>query len=192
MLGLRTKELRLLTRNKNNKFEVYVLTHLDAAYNLARWMMGNEADARDVVQTAALRALTYIDKLRSDEAKAWYLGIVRNCCLNALNERANRNINVDFDSLVTDDGELEALGASTVIPEQILLNQESCAFVNQALATLSIYHREVLILREMEELSYEQIANMIDVPVGTVMSRLSRARQVFKETFMKITNGEST
>ncbi len=135
--------------------------------------------------------MTYIDKLRTDEAKAWYLGIVRNCCLNALNERTSRNINVDFDSLVTEVGELEALGDNTAIPEQMLLNRESRAFVNQALAALPIYHREVLILREMEELSYEQIATMIGAPVGTVMSRLSRARQGFKETFMKIANGES-
>ena len=181
----------MFTRNKINKFEVHVLTHLDAAYNLARWMMGNDADARDVVQTAALRALTYINSMRSDEAKAWFLGVVRNCSLTALNERSSHHKNVDFDSLVAGDDELESLGASAEIPEKMLLNQENRVFVNRALAALPVSYREILILREMEELSYDEIANIIGAPAGTVMSRLSRARRSFREVFTKIANGES-
>ena len=178
--------------NKTNKFEVNVLVHLDAGYNLARWMMNDEAEAKDVVQTAAMRALTYVDSMRADEAKAWFMGIVRNCCITALNMRNKQGKNVDFDSLVGGNDELETLGASSQIPEQLMMTRENRAFVNQALAALPVGYREVLILREMEDLSYEKIAELIGVPAGTVMSRLSRARLSFKEAFMAITNGESS
>ena len=166
--------------------------HLDAGYNLARWIMNDEAEAKDVVQTAALRALTYVDSMRPDEAKAWFMGIVRNCCITALNARNKQGKNVDFDSLVDGNDELEMLGASSQIPEKMLMMRESRAFVNQTLAALPVAYREVLILREMEDLSYEQIAELIGVPAGTIMSRLSRARLSFKEAFMAITNGESS
>ena len=177
---------------KTNKFEVNVLIHLDAGYNLARWMMSDESEAKDVVQTAALRALIYVDSMRPDEAKAWFMGIIRNCCLSALSARNKQGKNVDFDALVDGNDELETLGASSQIPEQMLMTQESRALVNQTLVELPVIYREVLILREMEDLSYEQIGAMVGVPVGTVMSRLSRARLSFREAFMRMSNGESS
>jgi len=163
--------------------------HLDAAYNLARWLMSDEAEARDVVQIAALRALTYLDSLRGDDAKAWFLGIVRNCCMTALSERSGRIADMDVDAVVLGNEELETLGSSGPIPEQEMMRSDNRAHVNQALQLLPVGHREVLILREMEEMAYDEIAAVMDVPIGTVMSRLSRARFLFKQAFLGLNQG---
>jgi RNA polymerase sigma-70 factor (ECF subfamily) len=163
--------------------------HLDAAYNLARWLMGDDADARDVVQIASLRALTYLDSLRGNEARAWFLGIVRNCCMTALGERSSRVADMDMDAVVQGNDELETLGSSAPIPEQELLRRDNRKHVNQVLQQLPVGYREVLILREMEDMAYEQIAAVLDVPVGTVMSRLSRARSSFKQAFLVLNQG---
>ncbi|HEY7986533.1 MAG TPA: sigma-70 family RNA polymerase sigma factor [Methylophilaceae bacterium] len=175
--------------NKTERFEVTVLIHLDAAYNLARWLMSNEADARDVVQIASLRALTYLDSLRGDDAKSWFLGIVRNCCMTALNERSARIADMDMDAVVEGSDELAMLGSSSAIPEQEMMRRDNRAHVNQALQQLPVGHREVLILREMEEMAYDEIAAVMDVPIGTVMSRLSRARLLFKQAFLGLNQG---
>ncbi len=167
--------------------------HLNAAYNLARWLMGDEADARDVVQIASLRALTYLDSLRGDDAKAWFLGIVRNCCMTALSERSGRIADLDMEAVVQGNDELETLGSSGVIPgfdpEHEMMRRDNRAHVNQALQRLPVGHREVLILREMEEMAYDEIAAVMDVPIGTVMSRLSRARFLFKQAFLDLNAG---
>lgn len=177
--------------NKNRRFEVVVLAHLDAAYNLARWLMGEDADARDAVQAASLRALTYLDSLRGDEAKAWFLAIVRNCCMTALSERSGHWSDVDIDAVVQGNDELETLGTHGLIPEHELMRRDSRAHVNQALRQLPVGYREVLILREMEEMAYDEIATVMQVPVGTVMSRLSRARGAFKQAFLVLNEGIS-
>lgn len=179
----------MFSGNKNRRFEVAVLGHLDAAYNLARWLMGDDADARDMVQIASLRALTYLDSLRGNEARAWFLGIVRNCCMTALRERSGRIADMDMDAVVQGSDELETLGSSGPIPEQELLRRDNRNHVNQVLQQLPVGYREVLILREMEDMSYEQIAVVLDVPIGTVMSRLSRARSSFKLVFLALNQG---
>ncbi len=170
------------------------MVHLNAAYNLARWLMSDEADARDVVQIASLRALTYLDSLRGDDAKAWFLGIVRNCCMTALSERSGRIADMDVDAVVLGNEELETLGSSGAIPgldpENEMMRRDNRAHVNQALQQLPVGHREVLILREMEEMSYDEIAAVMDVPIGTVMSRLSRARFLFKQAFLGLNQGK--
>jgi RNA polymerase sigma-70 factor (ECF subfamily) len=181
----------LFAGNKTKRFEVLISEHLDAAYNLARWLMGNEADARDVVQTASLRALTYMESLRGQEAKAWFLGIIRNCCMTALGERSGRVADIDVDSLINSNDELAKLGTSASSPELELMRRDERSRVNSALRYLPVGYREVLILREMEELAYDQIASITGVPVGTVMSRLSRARQSFKQAFLISSEGES-
>lgn len=181
----------MFTGNKTRRFEVTVLTHLDAAYNLARWIMKDDADARDMVQIASIRALTYLDNLRGKEAKAWFLGIVRNCCMTALGERSGRIADMDIDTLVQGNDELETLGSIGPNPELELMRRSNRTHVNQALNQLPVGYREVLILREMEEMDYEQIATVMDVPVGTVMSRLSRARLSFKQAFLALNDGES-
>jgi RNA polymerase sigma-70 factor, ECF subfamily len=182
--------MALLSGNKNKQFEVTILQHLDAAYNLARWMTGNDADARDAVQSASVRALTYLDSLRVETVKPWFLGIVRNCCLDLLNERNGRIQDVDIEHLIDGQNELELLGANTTLPEHLLMNAQLKSIVNLALKQLPLAYREVLILREMEELSYEQIARMTDIPIGTVMSRLSRARVSLKRLVLALQEGK--
>lgn len=168
-----------------------MLSHLDAAYNLARWLTGNEADAHDAVQTAAMRAWKYLDSLRGDDAKAWLLGIVRNCCMTALGARSERIGDMDIDAVVQGNDELDTLGSGSLMPEQALQRRDNRAHVNRALRQLPVGFREVLILREMEDMAYEQIAAIMQVPVGTVMSRLARARASFKQAFLALNGGES-
>jgi RNA polymerase sigma factor (sigma-70 family) len=181
----------LFNGNKSRRYEVTVLSHLDAAYNLARWLMGNEADAHDVVQVAAMRAWTYLDSLRGDDAKAWLLGIVRNCSMTALGARSERIGDMDIDAVVQGNDELDTLGSSGMLPEHTMQRRDNRERVNRALRQLPVGYREVLILREMEELAYEQIVAIMGVPVGTVMSRLSRARASFKQAFLALNEGEA-
>ncbi len=190
-LAFAFKGCALVFGNKTKKFEVMVLKHLDAAYHLARWLMGNDADAQDAVQIASLRALTYLDSLRGDDAKAWFLGIVRNVCMNGLAERSSQYGNLDITEIVHQENELEILGAGGPIPEQELIRSNNRVRVNQALKQLPVVFREVLILREMEEMPYERIAMVTEVPVGTVMSRLARARQQFRKAFMALNEEET-
>ena len=170
------------------RFETTVLCHLDAAYNLARWMMGQESDARDAVQAAALRAFTYIDSLRGDNGKAWLLGIVRNCCLSALRERSQHHAWLDID----DFDEAEALSSESDSPHVMFQRKVDRAMVNAALNRLAPPFREVLILREMEDMPYEMIAAVAGVPLGTVMSRLSRARRQFRLEVESLIGNEHT
>ena len=165
---------------RRTRFEATVLCHLDAAYNLARWIMGQESDARDAVQTAALRAFSYIDSLRGDDGKAWLLGIVRNCCLSALRERSQHHAWLDIDEIGDDSDAAEMLSSENDSPQMMLERKADRAMVNAALSRLAPPFREVLILREMEDMPYEMIATVVGVPIGTVMSRLSRARRQFR------------
>jgi RNA polymerase sigma-70 factor, ECF subfamily len=161
------------------RFETLVLPHLDAAYNLARWLLRDDSAAEDAVQEASMRAFRYIDSLRGDDARAWLLGIVRNTCFTVLERKRN-----DPDLVEFDDAEFEAaLGAaerSTSDPAALLEQRNLRALVDAALRALSPVLREVIVLREFEDLEYAQIAKIIAAPVGTVMSRLSRARAELK------------
>jgi RNA polymerase sigma factor (sigma-70 family) len=170
-------------KSKAQQFESLVVPHLDAGYNLARWMMGQEADARDVTQVAALRALTFIDSLRGPDARAWFLGIVRNCCFTALRERSSRGAELDILVLLDQNDEMEVLGVSESRPDVQFERAVDRENVNAALRQLPIVYREALVLREMHDLSYEAIATLTGAPIGTVMSRLARARRLFKQEF---------
>jgi RNA polymerase sigma-70 factor (ECF subfamily) len=154
---------------RTQRFETVALPHLPAAYNLARWICRNEADAADVVQEAVMRALQYFDSYHGGDARAWLLQIVRNCAHTwiARNRPAGR---VPFDET--------ELGATPdpSDPLSAIAAQAEVEGLRRAIAQLPLEQREVLILREFEELSYRQIADIIDSPIGTVMSRLSRAR----------------
>jgi RNA polymerase sigma-70 factor (ECF subfamily) len=157
-------------------FERAVLPHLSAAYNLARGLTRNEADAEDVVQEACLRALRYFDGFSGgDKAKAWLLSIVRNACFNWL----AKNRPEDLGPL--DDTTSEALVAGgkdePETPERALLASDERALLDRLIGALPPEFREVVILRELEELSYREIAEITALPIGTVMSRLSRARE---------------
>lgn len=167
----------------HERFEALVLPHLDAAFNMARWIVGDEAQARDAVQNAAVRALRYIANLRGTDGRAWFFGIVRNVCLDALSERSARHNDLDVTELL--DGSDESGGLENVFsgPDHELERRATREHVNATLRALPVAFREVLVLREMEDMGYEEIALVTGVPVGTVMSRLSRARRQFRVTY---------
>ena len=156
-------------QNKLARFERVVLPHLDAAYNLARWLVRNDADAEDVAQEAYLRAFKFFGGYHGGDSRAWLLTIVRNTCYTWLQQNRAHELTTPFDE------EIHSTEGDN--PETILLEGADRQMLKQALEELSVEFREVVILRELEGLSYKEIANIIDVPVGTVMSRLARARK---------------
>jgi RNA polymerase sigma-70 factor (ECF subfamily) len=148
-----------------------LLVHLDAAYNLARWLMRNDAEADDVVQDAYLRAISRFAGFRGVYERVWLLTIVRNSCYDHLRQKRASGRNTDFDKAVHSGSRQSPNQETTMLPSQ------RTELLTNLLAELPAQYREVLVLRELEELSYREIANIIGIPVGTVMSRLSRARQ---------------
>ena len=148
-----------------------LMVHLDAAYNLARWLMRDDTEAEDMVQEAYLRAFRHFSSFRGGDGRAWLLTIVRNGCYNRLKQNGYQERTTTFDESVHSDGR------QTLDPENCLLQAERAGLLRQSLEELPAMYREVLILRELEELSYDQIANIAGIPLGTVMSRLNRARQ---------------
>jgi RNA polymerase sigma-70 factor (ECF subfamily) len=148
-----------------------MLPHLDAAYNLARWLAGNAQDAEDVAQEACLRALTFFDSFHGEDGRVWLLAIVRNTCYDWL--RKNR----PNPHLQGDPEELDTAADPAPDPEVAQLRNADRNMVRQALEALPADYREVLVLRELEGMSYKQIARVTDAPIGTVMSRLARGRK---------------
>lgn len=160
------------------RFERLALPHLDAAYNLARWLTRNDHDAQDVVQEACLRAMRYFETFRGEQARPWLLQIVRHTCYSWL--RQNRPADVlAFDA--ADEAWPEAAAPAADEPMAVAVRNADRALINRAIAALPIAFREVLVLRELEDLSYKEIARIADIPVGTVMSRLSRARALMQQ-----------
>ena len=161
----------------SSRFEHVVLPHLDAAYNLARWLTRNPNDAEDVVQDACERALKYIDAFHGGEAKAWFLTIVRHAAYDWI----KRNRPAEF---VPDGTDVIERTADTAMPtpEQSALRNAANTALTEAIAALPLGFREVLILRELEELPYRDIARVVDIPIGTVMSRLARARALLQRS----------
>jgi len=151
-------------------FEEIVLPHLDAAFNYARWLTGNDADAEDVVQDACVRAMRFFASLRHDEARAWLFTIVRNTWYSRIAKRRRARDGAGLDGL---DAEPRDEGPD---PEAILLQRRTVDRVREALEQLPVEFREVIVLREIEGLSYKEIASVAQVPIGTVMSRLARGR----------------
>ena len=160
------------------RFEVLALPHLNAAYNLARWLTHNDHDAQDVVQEAFERAMRYIGNFRGDNARAWLLQTVRNTCFTWMKEnRPAERMFLDD----TDDDTHELAAPAADEPPALAMRKADRQQINQAIANLPVAYREVLVLRELEELSYNDIARIADIPVGTVMSRLARARGLMRE-----------
>jgi RNA polymerase sigma-70 factor, ECF subfamily len=159
-------------------FEQAVLPHLDAAYNLARWLTRNERDAEDVVQESYLRAFRFFAGFRGGDARAWLMRIVRNTCYTWLH--ANRPLQeaTEFDET------LFSPEPRSPNPEEAVLRNDRGALVRKALEALPANFREVLILRELEGLSYKEIADITGMPAGTVMSSLSRARDRLRHVLM--------
>lgn len=156
------------------RFEEVALPHLDAAYNLARWIVRDDHDAQDVVQEAYLRALKFFRTFRGGNARVWLLTIVRHTCYSWLKENRARGA-TPFDETIHGT-------ADDVTPQEFLtLKKDDERLVKEALEKLPVEFREVILLREMEGLSYKEIAEMAGVPMGTVMSRLARARKWLHE-----------
>ena len=155
-----------------------LLNHLDASFNLARWLMRNEHDAEDVVQEAYLRAFRYSASLQGGEGRNWLLMIVRNACYDLLKQKRNQDLSSPFDE------ELHGIDQDSLDPEMSLIRKARTELVREGLEELPAQLREVLVLRELEELSYHEIAAVAEVPTGTVMSRLSRARKRLQEILL--------
>ena len=170
-------------------FETLVMPHLDAAYNLARWLLRSDQAAEDAVQEASMRAFRYVDALRGQDARPWLLGIVRNTCFTALERARSGPQQVEFD-----DAEFEAaLGEaerSQSDPAAQLQRQRTRMQIDAAIRALSPPLREVIVLREFEDLDYAQIAKIVAVPIGTVMSRLARAREKLRNILSQTSQGE--
>jgi RNA polymerase sigma-70 factor (ECF subfamily) len=161
------------------RFRRVVLPHLGDAYALARWLTGSRADAEDVVQEACLRAFKFIESFHGDDGRAWLLGIVRNTYYTWLKRNKVAMLAVPFDEESFDSGELEASGDRSANPlEQLLQEKDAKRLVNAALERLPEEFREAVVLRELEGLSYKEIAAIAGIPLGTVMSRLARARKL--------------
>ena len=152
-------------------FEQAVLPHLDSAYNLARWLIRNDQDAQDLVQEACLRALRSFEGFRGGDSRAWLLTIVRNSCYTWLQQNGLQELTTVFDE------EIHTSQEHSRSPEALLLEKADARLVRDALEELPPEFREAIVLRELEGMSYKEIADVASVPVGTVMSRLARARE---------------
>jgi RNA polymerase sigma-70 factor (ECF subfamily) len=163
------------------RFELLALPHLGAAYNLARWLTHSDHDAQDVVQESFLRAMRYMSAFRGENARPWMLQIVRNTCFSWLKE--NRPIEVvEFDE--NEDAMNNIAAPVADEPHSMAVRNADREQIDQAIAALPIAYREVLVLRELEDLSYNDIARVAGIPVGTVMSRLARARGLLRQALM--------
>ena len=162
--------------SKRARFESNVSPHVDAAYNLARWLTGNDHDAEDVVQEAMLRAFMYFDGFRGVDARSWVLKIVRNTCFTWL--QANRPSEIAATAVEELEDVTKPLVCSGFAddPETLALRRTVALELNNAISNIPAAFREVVVLREVEGLSYKEIATVVDAPIGTVMSRLARAR----------------
>jgi len=155
--------------DKRACFERVVLPHLEAAYNLARWLTRSDHDAEDVVQEAYLRAFRFFHGFRGGDGRSWLLSVVRNTCYTWLEKHRGQGPTVSLDEQVH--GPSDSLN-----PERLLLEQAAGEELRAVVAALPEEFREVVVLRELEGLSYKEIAAILGVPLGTVMSRLTRAR----------------
>ena len=165
------------SQGNTRRFGAMALPHLDSAYNLARWLTRNDHDAQDVVQEAYLRAFRSFGGFRGDNARPWLLAIVRNTCYTWLRQHRRAEVEVPYDDDVhgSEDGVLD------VNPEALLARLDDVRLVDEALQRLPVGYREVVVLRDIEDLSYKEIALVAGLPIGTVMSRLARGRsQVIK------------
>ena len=162
-------------RNYLPEFEQAILPHIDAAYNLARWIMGNDQDAEDMVQEAYLRAYQYFTGFQGNSSRAWLLTIVRNTCYTWLHKNLAQPSSVELND------EISADDSPSTDPENFLQLRANHLAVRSALEKLPLDLRELIVLRELEGMSYKEIASIASIPIGTVMSRLARARQKIKQ-----------
>jgi RNA polymerase sigma-70 factor (ECF subfamily) len=163
-----------------------LVAHLDAAYNLARWLMRNEAEAEDVVQDSYLRAISHFTGFWGGDGRAWLLMIVRNVCYDRLRRKGARDRYTDFNEAI------HSADRQMPDPEAELLTAERRELLEKSLAELPAEYREILVLREQEQLSYREISNIVNIQLGTVMSRLSRARRRLQQTILGTKSGKES
>jgi RNA polymerase sigma-70 factor, ECF subfamily len=169
-------------RRRRSRFESVVLPHLDAAYALARWLTRNDADAADVVQEAVLRAYRYFDTYREGDAKSWLLRIVRRTCYSWLERNRPADV-VPLDAEIGEDKEGAATVPAAGNTEALLQSRSDLRRLDRLVEALPAPLREVIVLRELQELGYREIAEVTGVPIGTVMSRLHRARSALRRAW---------
>jgi RNA polymerase sigma-70 factor (ECF subfamily) len=171
------KDAKVSDTTRRERFERTVLPHLDAAYNLARWLTRNDHDAQDVTQEACLRAFRFFEGYQGGNMRAWFLTIVRNTCYTWLHRNGRSDSIVEFDEEIH-----SAESHGTPDPESQVLASADKGTLNRALGKLPEIFREVLVLREIEGMSYKEVADVTSVSLGTVMSRLARARTRLRES----------
>jgi RNA polymerase sigma-70 factor (ECF subfamily) len=165
-----------LDQQKREQFEASVLPHLGAAYNLARWLTRNDQDAEDVVQESYLRAYKFFSGFRGGDGRAWLLTIVRNTCYTWFRQNRPRELIASLDDAASQ------IESDAPNPEAELIKRADRKLIVKALEELPLEFREVLVLREMEDMSYKEIADITETPLGTVMSRLARARKRLQQS----------
>jgi len=163
-------------QTQRSRFQALVLPHLDDAVNLAWWLAGNRTDAEDIVQEAMLRAFKYFDRFSGDKPRPWLLAIVRNTCSSWMVKNRPRHLTLVGDPQEAAGPEVETAPS----PEQQSERQDLKREIDRAVAALPPDFREVILLREVEDLSYKEIAAVLEVPIGTVMSRIARARKLLQ------------
>ncbi len=161
--------------HRGESFETVMLPHMRAGYNLARWLLRNDQDAEDVTQEAIVRAFRFFDGFNGDNPRAWLLTVVRNSAYTFMQQNRARELGTEFDEVLH--SEPASNGRPSETPEVLVLRSAQQRLLNQAVEALPVEFREVFVLREMEGLSYKEIADVARIPIGTVMSRLSRARR---------------
>src|SRR3989454_257204 len=188
MMSLGSKQVeesKMKERTSSGNFENDILPHLDAAYNLARWLTRNDQDAEDAVQEACLRAFRFFGGFRGGDTRAWLLKIVRNTCYTQLQKNQPQE-------LATFDEEIHREDDGSMNPETLLLRSADSQLLRQALEELPVNFREVLVLRELEGLSYRDIAEVSNIRLGTVMSSLSRGRERLRQSLTSLLSKDGT
>jgi RNA polymerase sigma factor (sigma-70 family) len=176
---------------KTRRFEQLIMPHLDSAHNLARWLVHNDSDAEDIVQEACLRAYKYLDGFEGGDPIGWLLAIVRNTSFSWMKHKRRREAQTDYAAVDEEVLEYEAPtigGGSQALsrdPETLLIERRERIRLNHLIQQLSTEHREMVVLRDIEDLSYREIAAIVGVPIGTVMSRLCRARRLLQERWVR-------
>jgi RNA polymerase sigma factor (sigma-70 family) len=162
-----------------SSFESQVVPHFPAGYNFARWMLRDQHEAEDALHDAVLRALKYFPSMRGDNPRAWFLAITRRCCLDSLARARHASSGTSIDD---ETFELEEQCDEGGGPEELAMMQDRAASLMSAIGALPAAYREVIVLRELDELSYKDIAAVTSIPIGTVMSRLARARLLLQRS----------
>ena len=183
-----------MVKSAGDRFEQVAMPHLDAAFNLARWLTGNTHDAEDVTQEAFLRAHKFFHTFQGGDARSWILKIVRNTFYTFWRQDRRSDDHLEFDEeMHSRPGESPmpgTLGHADLDPSSIVARRQELGLLDRALAEVAAEFREAVVLREIEGLSYKEIADALDIPIGTVMSRLARGRRLLLEAYERISGGK--